>query len=174
MNSNKNHKKKILYRTLISHHPACEKFKNHTFKIGKVDFCIGCFIGYPAGILAIILGTYFHHKLQISTISLLYVGLFLQSSMGLSLFQISEIKWVKIIQKLFTGFGGGLILLYVYFSTIGSVWHKLFEVWGMFMILMAPLTILHYLNLKKTCKFCDSDYRENVCLFVKKPQDQNI
>ena len=33
---------------LLSHHPECEKFKNHTLKIGNLNFCIGCFIGYLA------------------------------------------------------------------------------------------------------------------------------
>ena len=40
---------------LLSHHPECEKFKNHTLNIGKIRFCIGCFIGYPIAILGMFL-----------------------------------------------------------------------------------------------------------------------
>jgi len=31
----------------FSHHPFCETFDNHVFKIGKLRFCKGCFLSYP-------------------------------------------------------------------------------------------------------------------------------
>ena len=37
---------------LISHHPNCDKYEEHVFKIRGKKFCIGCFIGYPTAVRA--------------------------------------------------------------------------------------------------------------------------
>lgn len=32
---------------MISHHPACEIYDSHVFRIGPLRLCKGCFLGYP-------------------------------------------------------------------------------------------------------------------------------
>ncbi len=32
---------------MLSHHPFCEVFDPHVFKIGKLRLCRGCFLSYP-------------------------------------------------------------------------------------------------------------------------------
>jgi hypothetical protein len=32
---------------LLAHHPNCEEFESHVFKIGKLRLCRGCFLSYP-------------------------------------------------------------------------------------------------------------------------------
>ena len=32
---------------LLSHHPFCEVYDSHVFKIGKLRLCRGCFLSYP-------------------------------------------------------------------------------------------------------------------------------
>jgi len=44
-------------RLLLSHHPLCEKFESHTFKVGKYHLCKGCFLGYPTAVIVILLWT---------------------------------------------------------------------------------------------------------------------
>ncbi len=34
-------------RLLLSHHPFCERFENHTYNLGKIRFCRGCLLSYP-------------------------------------------------------------------------------------------------------------------------------
>ncbi|MEJ2280003.1 MAG: hypothetical protein P8Y70_19990, partial [Candidatus Lokiarchaeota archaeon] len=42
---------KSLKPIILSHHPKCENFKDHTLNIGSRKFCIGCFVGYPSAII---------------------------------------------------------------------------------------------------------------------------
>ena len=141
-----------LYKVLISHHPSCIKYKNHTIKIGNWNFCIGCYIGYPAGILALIIGYIFTQNNTISLEFLLFLGFILFSSTILRFFPISEIKGVKIIQKIMIGYGGGSILLFVYLTSLHSGIVTLFILNGVLSLLTIPLIIFHYNHFKITCQ----------------------
>jgi hypothetical protein len=35
------------FELLLAHHPDCEEYDSHVFKIGKVRLCRGCFLSYP-------------------------------------------------------------------------------------------------------------------------------
>ncbi len=35
------------FQLMLSHHPNCETFDSHVFKIGKLRLCRGCFLSYP-------------------------------------------------------------------------------------------------------------------------------
>ena len=38
---------KEAFHLMLSHHPFCEVFDPHVFKIGKLRLCRGCFLSYP-------------------------------------------------------------------------------------------------------------------------------
>ena len=44
---------------LISHHPDCARFKDHTFKIGDHRVCLGCSVIYPTIIVVLIVSYFF-------------------------------------------------------------------------------------------------------------------
>ncbi len=41
---------------LLAHHPICDTFIDHSFKIGKYRVCKGCSLGYPTAIIIILAG----------------------------------------------------------------------------------------------------------------------
>ena len=90
---------------LLSHHPDCEKFKNHTIKIGSMRFCIGCFIGYPTAIIGILLFNVFKIYLLLDSITLLVCGIILLSFFLLSPLNLTKRKGIKIFQKFCIGLG---------------------------------------------------------------------
>jgi hypothetical protein len=46
---------------LLAHHPDCEMFKNHTHKIGRHKFCMGCLSTYPTIIISLIILTFINN-----------------------------------------------------------------------------------------------------------------
>jgi hypothetical protein len=38
---------------LLSHHPSCRYYDHHTFELYGADLCLGCFVVYPVGALAL-------------------------------------------------------------------------------------------------------------------------
>lgn len=94
---------------LLSHHPECEEFKDHTLNIGKMRLCIGCFIGYPSGIIGIFLLFYSKLVFIISSQILITIGIILLSTFLLSPLKLIRNKKLKIIQKIIIGFGGAFL-----------------------------------------------------------------
>ena len=63
------------------------------------------------------------------------------------------------------GFGAGQILVVCYYWFPGSVILKILGVWGVILILMGPIGLLHYINLRNTCENCP-DYGNSMdCIY---------
>lgn len=41
---------------LLAHHPLCDTFIDHSFRIGKYRVCKGCSLGYPTAIVIVLTG----------------------------------------------------------------------------------------------------------------------
>ena len=150
---------------LLSHHPSCSQYKDHTINISKLRFCIGCYVGYPSAILSILLGFYFIYPTISQKIYILVFGIFLSLFQFLSLTKLTEIKPIKIIQKFLIGFGVGQVLVVSYFWFQGPVVVKLFNVWGVMLIFMSPIGYLHYRNLRNTCDNCPEFRNSPDCIY---------
>ena len=150
---------------LISHHPSCSQFQDHTLNFSKIRLCIGCFIGYPSAILSILLGILFIYPAISQKIYILLFGIFLFLFQFLSLTKLTAIKPIKIIQKFLIGFGAGQILVVSYYWFPGSVLLKLLGVWGVILILMGPIGLLHYRNLRDTCENCPDRGNSLDCIY---------
>jgi hypothetical protein len=139
---------------LISHHPPCDTFKNHTINIGKLKLCIGCFIGYPSAILTIIITIILYNRNSFNLIPVLILGIILSLTQLLSLTSITEVKSIKIIQKFLIGAGSGFIIIFLYLTIKLPVFFKVVIIFGCVSILIIPIGILHYRVSSKTCKMC--------------------
>ena len=163
---------------LLSHHPSCSRYKDHTLNFSKIRLCIGCFIGYPSALLSIILGYFFIYPAFSQKIWLLIFGISLFLSQFLSLTKITEIKIIKIIQKFLIGFGAGQVLVVSYNFFHGSVFMKLLGVWGVMLIIMGPISLLHYRGLRDTCENCPERGNFIDCIYFNseksEEQDDNI
>lgn len=139
---------------ILSHHPPCETYKNHTINIGRVKLCIGCFIGYSSAILTILLVKILHDQNSFNLIPILILGIILSLAQLLSLTSLTERKSIKIMQKFLIGTGSGFIIIFLYLTINLPVTFKLVLIYIVISILVIPIGILHYRTSAKTCEKC--------------------
>ncbi len=149
---------------VFSHHPPCNKYRTHTFQIRYYNFCIGCFIGYPAAVGGIILSTWLYLSQSISLFLLLGIGILCYLTFLLSFSKYSEIKWVKIAQKFAIGLGSGFILVFIFF--IFEVWiiFKIIIGFGFFVALLQPIRTFHKAKLIAVCNACQVKDTDPNCI----------
>lgn len=94
---------------LLSHHPECEEFKDHTLNFKKVKLYIGCFVGYPSTIIGIQVILFFNINFIISSQILIIIGILLMSIILLSPLKQIKKKKQKIVQKIIIGIGGAFL-----------------------------------------------------------------
>ena len=171
---------KKYWHVAFSHHPSCSHYQDHTLNFSKIRLrlCIGCFIGYPSAILSILLGIYFIYPAITQKIYILLFGIFLFLFQLLSFTKLTEIKPIKIMQKFLMGFGVGQVLVVSYFWFKGSVIMKLIGVWGVILIFMAPIGLMHYRSFRDTCEKCSDRGNSHGCIYfntekLEKQDDKN-
>ena len=138
---------------LLSHHPECDKFKNHTIRIGSVRLCIGCFIGYPTSLT----GIFF---LYISKIYMLFnsttyflFGITFLSFFILSPLNLAKKKVIKIIQKFCIGLGSVFLFWWIWTLSTNPI-VNLLNFMIIFGLIIGILNGYHAYSLLKTCKKC--------------------
>lgn len=139
---------------LLSHHPICGKFEEHTFHLFGRDFCIGCFIGFPSGIIMLILGYVLDIFSSLSSISLWIIGLILLSSYLLSIFGLTKYKKIKIASKIFIG-GGGAFFIAAIFSYPMMFIIKFILSIILVQVITIVLNLKRWLEIRETCKQCE-------------------
>jgi multisubunit Na+/H+ antiporter MnhG subunit len=140
---------------LLSHHPNCEKYEEHVFKIREKKFCIGCFIGYPAAIVGIGVSFPLVFYYMIIKWIFLAIGVFLSFATLLSLTQFPKKRTRKILQKLMIGIGSGFILTSIWFFMEFSWYFKVLVIWGAIIVLNIPISLMHYKTHQKSCHTCE-------------------
>lgn len=149
---------------ILSHHPSCPVFHDHTLNIKKLRLCIGCFIGYPAGLLSFLLFHFLLKSLIIHSLIILILGISLFITILLSLTNLTEVKIIKIGQKLSVGLGAGMIISY-FFILFAPIlwWEQLIVFFSIVSILMTPVGLLHYRTMVNTCKKCEFQRNPEYC-----------
>jgi hypothetical protein len=122
--------------------------------IGSNRYCIGCFIGYPAGFIAIIAAIISVEFWGIPNQIFLNIGIILFLPIILSFTRWSSNKSLKIIQKLSLGISCGFIGVYVFYISPFHLILTIFLIEATLLVIMAPIFLFHRHNLKKTCASC--------------------
>ena len=146
----------------LRHHPECVNFKGHTIKLRKHEFCIGCFIGYPTSFITILILGVFELYESFSSTILINFGIMFMSTFFLSFTGVTTIKIIKIIQKIFIGFGSALIFWGI-FSLNFSVFTNSIILLLVFSTLLTVLNIYHAYGLYSKCKKCESQFKWGQC-----------
>jgi cation transport ATPase len=146
---------------LLSHHPSCEEYKNHTITLFGKKWCIGCFVGMPIVVLVFLIGVFGKIMNKYSNFQLWMVGIIIftvsYAMKGYKyvkpLKKLNE-RAVKIIAKIFLGIGVGIMLGTVYIHTPESdfkllIFYLIFQ--GIFII----TEILHLFGMYSECKQCE-------------------
>ncbi len=138
---------------LFSHHPDCEKFKNHTIKIGSMHFCIGCFIGYPTAIIGILLFNIFKIYLLFDSMTLLVSGIILLSFFLLSPLNLTKRKGIKIFQKFCIGLGSVFLFWWIWTLSADIIFNIIIFIL-IFGVIVVILNGYHAYSFLKTCRKC--------------------
>jgi len=146
----------------LRHHPECVNFKGHTIKLRKHEFCIGCFIGYPTTFITILILGVFELYKSFSSTFLINFGILFMSAFFLSFTGVTTIKIIKIIQKIFIGFGSALIFWGI-FSLNFSFFTNSIILLLVFSTLLTVLNIYHAYGLYSKCKKCESQFKWGQC-----------
>ncbi len=139
---------------LLSHHPDCENFKEHTFSIGTKKFCIGCFIGYPFAFIGVITIYIINLFLNFSSDLLLIVGLILMSSFILSPLKLTKRKSIKILQKAIFNLGGAFLFWWIFFLP-NPFFINFLLFFFIFSFLLLLVNTYHAYSFYRTCKKCE-------------------
>jgi hypothetical protein len=138
---------------LLSHHPICDNFTSHTLRFGKHRLCIGCFIGYPTALIGIII-IYFLLLFRVLTSSFFfYISFILLSFFILSPLGLTQIKKVKILQKILIGLGSAFLFWHLWTLPNPFVVNFIYFIL-IFGLLMILLNTYHAYGFYQTCKKC--------------------
>ncbi len=140
---------------LLSHHPECEKFKEHTFKIKNYKVCIGCSVGYLTAIITLIIINFLNLIKIIDSQYFLILGLIFLGTFILGPLHIINSKKVKTLQKILIGIGTIFII-----SWIGTLPNSpkinLILIFIVICIVLWVLNVYHGYGFFNTCKKCDT------------------
>ena len=137
-----------------THHPLCEKFKNHTFHLFNKDLCIGCFIGIPSSIIMLIIGNLFSIFNSLSSEILFKTSLILMSFYLLSLFGLTRTKTLKIISKIPIGIGAAFFIAWIFSLKIG-LFYKYFFTFIFIQLFLFIINAIRGLKMIIKCKKCE-------------------
>ncbi|MFX0177787.1 MAG: hypothetical protein ACFE85_16355 [Candidatus Hodarchaeota archaeon] len=151
-----------LKHLLLSHHPNCDKFLNHTINIGNYRFCIGCFIGYSTAIIGIFTIGFLKLVNILDSISLFFIALILMASFLLSPLNLTTLKIIKIIQKFLIGLGSSFLFWWIR-SLPNPIHVNIIFLFSIFGPIIAMLNAYHAYGLYKTCKKCEYAMKWNAC-----------
>ncbi|MHA1689461.1 MAG: hypothetical protein ACTSYC_10945 [Promethearchaeota archaeon] len=98
---------------LISHHPECERFKAHVFNCKGIKLCVGCFIAYPTGSLALTLFFFINLDKILPPYLLLSLAFVFNASTLLSLTRLTRNRLVKSVQKGAIATGVAFLLIWI-------------------------------------------------------------
>ncbi|MFO8019931.1 MAG: hypothetical protein R6U96_15005 [Promethearchaeia archaeon] len=138
---------------ILSHHPDCEQFKSHTIKLGSHRLCIGCFIGYPTLFSFILLIAFLDIKEYLPLLWFLGIAIAFSSTFFLSFSDITEIKSVKIAQKILMAIGAAFLFWWIWYSPVPFLVRFLYF-FMIFGVLSLILNAYHIYGIHKNCQKC--------------------
>jgi hypothetical protein len=147
---------------ITSHHPLCEQFKDHTFHLFGRDWCIGCYIGYPSGILMLLIGNLTGLFSALSTNTLWIIGGCLMATYILSIVGLTKIRWIKIVSKIPLGFGVAFLIAAIFSYPI-QFWISFLLSFFLIQIFISIISIKRAFEMKKTCTACEFESDRNNC-----------
>lgn len=146
----------------LSHHPECENFKGHTIKCGKIKLCIGCFIGYPTAIIALLLLRIFDKNELFNSDFFFFLSVIFLGTFFLSPLNLTKNKTIKIIQKFLIGLGAALLFNWImersYPKSVNVI-----TAFITFYVIIIVLNIYHAYGILGSCYKCETPFNWGLC-----------
>lgn len=149
---------------LTAHHPMCQYYIDHYFKIGKLKICIGCVITIPT--FSLILAYHFVYNIWmlipyhlfwyvIITLIVFLVLYHIGLHMGLE----NKVKFLKIVSKVIMGVLLGLAVIYVLSIPMKSYFLNLLFALIVFSLINGAYSSIRNFKIYRTCSRC-SQFKE--------------
>ncbi len=146
----------------LSHHPECDRFEGHTQNIRNIRLCIGCFFGYPAAIAVLIFHKIFNLYSLLSPMILLILGIAFISTFFMSPLKLTNIKFIKIIQKILMGIGSSFVILWI-LQLPNPRNINLFLAITVINLLLLAFGLYHVYGIWSNCVNCDTPFDWGYC-----------
>ncbi|MHA1630001.1 MAG: hypothetical protein ACTSXO_04390 [Candidatus Heimdallarchaeota archaeon] len=143
---------------LLSHHPNCEKYESHVFKIGRLRLCKGCILSYPPAYTIILMYIFWNaartflltKSFRIANIYWFVIGFGVLTLGGYALKKYSRI--INDFTKLFRGILAGFLVASVFAAT---TWYYAIIPALLFFTGLAFLSLKRGKEMDTTCKECE-------------------
>ncbi len=140
---------------MISHHPECERFKAHVFHCGRVKLCVGCFIAYPTGVLALTLFFFIRLDKIFSPLMLLFLAFIFNAFTLLSLTGLTRNKIIKSVQKGAIAVGVAFLLTWIKAIPLSiSLSTKITFSLSIIVVFLGVYNFKHVFTFLNTCYHC--------------------
>ncbi len=154
---------------LLAHHPDCETFESHVFKIGKLRLCRGCTLSYPPAYALLLIFIFWQAAQDFFLSKALWIHNLLWFTIGFVMLIIITYftrRFSKIINDLYKVIRGSLFG-FLFIVVIGEVrtpnWY-LSIIAGV--IILGGLFYLSFRRgkeMEKTCNECEWEAQFHVC-----------
>ncbi|MHA1308299.1 MAG: hypothetical protein ACTSO7_15360 [Candidatus Heimdallarchaeota archaeon] len=152
-------------RVMLSHHPYCDTFEEHTFKIGKLRLCRGCWLSYPPMYATILIFLFWPQAKEFLTANALWfdnlwwfvIGFSILALVGRLLGRYS--RFIKDLSKFGRGSWAGFLVVVI----ISQHWG--FKI-GAGLIILGGMTYLSFQrgsDMEKTCDECEWQSNFDAC-----------
>lgn len=138
---------------ILSHHPNCEHFYDHTFEFRGKRFCYGCYIGWPVAIITLVILLIIQIQQYIYLGTLFQIGFFLCCAYLLSIFKLTKFKIIKIASKIIIGIGLGTMFASIILTEY-PLWFKLLIIVILMNITTFVVNLKRGYEIDKICKAC--------------------
>ncbi len=146
----------------LSHHPDCKKFKNHTFKIGEIRLCVGCFVAYPVGIISMLFFNYIKLDQELPAHWILTLSGLCMSTTALSFTALIEIKPIKVFQKATIPIGVAFFLIWIRTLSLSKE-AKVYLAMSTIGIVLLLFNLKHMYGILKSCYYCETTFAWSTC-----------
>jgi hypothetical protein len=151
-----------LKHIFTSHHPKCDQYKEHTFHLFGRDWCIGCYVGYPSGIIMLLVGYLTGLFSLLSTKTLWIIGGAMMSTYLLSIIGLTKIRWIKIVSKIPLGVGAAFVIA-AFFSYDVPFWVSFLFSLVILQTFIILINVKRAIETRKTCNNCEFKGDHNNC-----------
>ncbi|MEA2065663.1 MAG: hypothetical protein U9O65_00950 [Thermotogota bacterium] len=152
-------------RIMLSHHPICEPYEKHVYKIGKLRFCRGCLLSYPPAYASIIIYIFWPQARDFLTTKGFYIQNLWWFLIAFAILAIGGrlLARFSIIIKDASKFGRGALAGFLILVIISQHWA--FKISALCLLLagLTYLSIHRGQDMERICNECEWHAQYEIC-----------
>ncbi len=146
---------------LLSHHPDCDKFKEHSFEIRGVRLCGGCITIYPSITVSLLLLYTINFFQPVFFRYLFFIGLLFIGPKIISILFRSRRKTVKVGANILVGTGIAICIFSIFSFPFPFVMNLFIFI--VFFMMVSSANFLRVKSIMKTCSSCEYHRNWSIC-----------